>query len=224
VWHSGIVHSGYRVIGIGCHEHRTAILHYEPVTLRPDERQAKIDYYREHGSEGKSDAAYGPMPAGSRRETTSGAAEHSRSRVAARAGRVVPGILPVPPVPAAPPWGASLNVTMPHEVVAGGAVLVELNARNTGQLVWESSAAWPRLNLSFHVRRANGEVVRFDGDRLALPRSVEPGDAAVFLINFHAPSEPGDYIIEWDFVSEGECWFADCGNSTLKTMLRVVTG
>jgi hypothetical protein len=78
--------------------------------------------------------------------------------------------------------------------------------------------------LSFHLRRANGEVVRFDGDRFPLPRVVEPGDTATFLINLVAPEETGEYVFEWDVVSEGECWFAGCGSQTVQTMLRVVAG
>jgi hypothetical protein len=221
VWHPGIVHSGYRVLGTGCREHRTAILHYEAVTLRPDERQAKIDYYREHGSEGRSESAYGPIPETARHETTPGPAVHDRSRSVPRVVRLIPGVLPVPPVPAAPPWGATLDVTMPREAVAGAAVLVEVNARNTGRLAWETGGSWSRLHLSFHLSRANGDVVRFDGDRFALPRTVEPGDAATFFFNLIAPPEAGDYVIEWDFVSEGECWFADCGSSTTRTALHV---
>jgi hypothetical protein len=221
VWHPGIVHSGYRVMGLGCREHRTAILHYEAVTLGADERQAKIDYYREHGSEGRSDSAYGPMPEAARRETTPGPAVGDRSRAVARAGRLIPDVLPVAPVPATPPWGATLDVTMPSEAVARDEILVEVNVRNTGRLAWENGGSWPRLHLSFHLRRADGEVVRFDGDRFALPRVAEPGDAATFLFNLIAPPEAGDYVIEWDFVSEGECWFADCGSSTTRTALHV---
>jgi hypothetical protein len=215
------VHSGYRVLGAGCREHRTAILHYEAVTLRPDERQAKIDYYREHGSAGRSESAYGPMPETARREATPGAALSDRSRTVARAARLIPDVLPVPPVPAAAPWGASLDVTMPRDAAEGAAILVEVNARNTGRLAWENGGSWARLHLSFHVRRANGEIVRFDGERFALPRIVEPGETATFLINVVAPSAAGDYVIEWDFVNEGECWFADCGSSSTRMPLHV---
>jgi hypothetical protein len=44
VWHPGILHSGFRVVGAARHESRTAILHYEPVVLSEDERRAKIAY------------------------------------------------------------------------------------------------------------------------------------------------------------------------------------
>ena len=51
---------------------------------------------------------------------------------------------------------------------------------------------------------------------------VEPGESARFLLDFLAPGDPGEYVIEWDLVSEGECWFADCGGGTARALLRVV--
>jgi hypothetical protein len=222
VWHPGVVHSGYRVMGAGCREDRTSILHYEAVVLDPEEREAKVEYYRRHGSQGRSEAMYGPTRGRERRRVAPGPAATSPGRAAPRAGRVITGVLPVPPAPARPPWRASLDVEMAREAVAGASVLADVTARNTGRLAWEPFGAWPLLHLSYHVRRPDGEVVRRDGERFNVPRAVEPGESARFLLDFPAPGDPGEYVIEWDLVSEGECWFADCGSETARAFLRVV--
>jgi hypothetical protein len=222
VWHPGIVHSGYRVIGMGCREDRSAILHYEPVTLEPEMREAKVDYYRQHGSEGRSEAFYQSTRGPERRHVVPGPALESSSRVERRAGLVVPGIVAVPDARATLPWKATLDVSMPSEAVSGASVMAEVNARNLGRLAWEPLSHWPILHLSFHVLNADGAAVRFEGERFSLPRVVEPGESARFLIVFSAPEEPDEYIIEWDLVSEGESWFADCGNETARASLRVI--
>ena len=226
VWHPGIVHSGYRVIGMGCREDRTAILHYEPVTLDPGAREAKVGYYRQHGSGGRSEAHYQSTEGCERHAVVPGppamTGRYGWRRFRRRARRVVSGVVAVPPAPAAEPWRASLEVHMQHEVVRGTLVLAEVNAHNTGPLAWEPLSHWPRLHLSFHVRTADGELVRREGDRFPLPRVVEPGESVRFLVDFHAPNEPGEYVIEWDLVSEDDRWFAAWGNETVRAPLRVI--
>jgi hypothetical protein len=101
-------------------------------------------------------------------------------------------------------------------------MLVDVRARNIGPLAWEPVSAWPRLHLSCHVRTPDERVALWDGPRFPMPRVVEPGETARFVIEFRAPLEPGDYVVEWDMVSEGEAWFADCGSETTRTTLRVV--
>jgi hypothetical protein len=221
VWHPGILHSGYRVMGPGCREDRVAILHYEPVILTPEERDAKVEYYRQHGSQGRSDAAYRSMDDAECRQSTSGPAPAVR-RAGGRRSRVLPDVQAVPPVPASPPWRATLDVRMAGEAFAGSAMLVDVRARNIGPLAWEPVSAWPRLHLSCHVRTPDERVALWDGPRFPMPRVVEPGETARFVIEFRAPLEPGDYVVEWDMVSEGEAWFADCGSETTRTTLRVV--
>lgn len=220
IWHPAIVHSGYRVMGAGCFEDRTSILHYEPLVLTPEERAAKIDYYRQHGSEGRSERNYGTIAGQPCRHVVPGpatAVRHPRSQPA----RVLPEVVAVPPVPTSMPWGAALDVRMAGEAGAGRQISVEVLAANTGALAWEAMSVWPQLHLSCHIRTADGENVQWNGPRVTLPRVVEPGDSTRMLFAFRAPDEPGDYEIEWDLVSEGECWFADCGSATSMTRLRV---
>jgi len=220
VWHPGIVHSGYRVMGAGCCEHRAAILHYEPVVLTSGERAAKIDYYRQHGSEGRSERSYQTIEGHERREVVPGPARVVR-RALQRSARVIPEVMRVPPVPKTAPWGATLDVRMADGARTGDMIMVEVVACNTGALAWEAMSEWPQLHLSCHIRTAAGDDVQWNGPRVALPRVVEPGESATLLFSFPAPQDPGDYVIEWDLVSEGESWFADCGSETARTRLRV---
>jgi hypothetical protein len=222
VWHPGLVHSGYRVMGPGCHEDRTAVLHYERLVLDSEAHEAKIEYYRRCGSEGRSESLYGPAAGRDRAALAPGPAQRSGRRLARRAGRLVPGIEPVPTAPAAPPWRASLDVRMAPRAAGGASVLTEVVARNVGPLAWDAFGAWPDLRLSYHVRRPEGDVVLWDGERFALPRVVEPGESARFLVVLAAPHEAGRYVIEWDLLSEAECWFADCGSATASAPLEVV--
>ena len=166
VWHTGRVHSGYRVMGPGCREDRTAILHYEALVLTEAERQAKVALYRALGA---VEEQYQPTAGRERRPLLPGPAAGA-PRPRGRAGRLLGGVEPVPERPATPPWGATLEARVPRSAKCGEAVVAEVVARNTGRLDW-------------------------------LP--------------------PGSYVLEWDLVSEGECWFAECGGRTARVPLHV---
>lgn len=222
VWHTGKVHSGYRVMGRGCWEERSAVLHYEPVVLTSEERRRKIDFYRNHGSEGRGEAYYLPSGQAERRPVGPGPPPPKAERPRERTGHVVPGIEPVPEPPTLPPWGAALHVQMPTAARCGAPVLTEILARNTGRLAWDTSgSAWPHLSLSYHLTGEHDDAVVEEGKRFALPRAVDPGSQARCLLTVRAPEEPGQYHFEWDLVSEGECWFADCGSRPARVSLRV---
>jgi hypothetical protein len=222
VWHNGRVHSGYRVMGTGCREDRTAILHYEPLALTAGEREAKVAYYRAHGGEGRSDDAYQSTAGWERRPLTARPAASAAER-RARAGRLVAKVAAVPEAPVTPPWGAALEVRMPETAGCRRMVVADVTAHNTGRLEWAPpGGGWPQLHLSHHLLSAAGAPVRWDGERIPMPRVVAPGERARFLFTFRAPEEPGSYLLEWDLVSEGECWFAECGGRSVRAPLRVV--
>ncbi len=222
VWHTGKVHSGYRVMGPGCWEERSAVLHYEPVVLTKEEREKKIDFYRDHGSEGRGEADYRLPGEAERRPVGSEAAPPTGERSRERAGHVIPGVEPVPDAPTAPPWGAELPVRMPSTARCGAPVLAEILARNTGRLAWDTSGSgWPHLSLSYHLTGDNDAAVVEEGGRFGLPRAGEPGHETRCLLTVRAPEEPGQYHFDWDPVSEGECWFADCGSRPARASLVV---
>lgn len=219
VWHTGILHSGFQVVGAARHENRTAILHYEPLVLSEEQRRAKIAFYRSHGSGGRFEGTYASLAGSGRRPVEPGAATLAGPR-RARANTLIPGVARVPPA-TPPPWRATLTATMEPQTTAGATALVEVTTRNDGPLAWEPYSAWPPINLSYHLRDSSGEMVQFDGVRYVLPCAVEPGATVRQLIDWRAPTQPGDYIVEWDLVIEGETWFGACGTRTVQTRVRV---
>lgn len=221
VWHPGVMHSGYRVMGTACYEDRGAVLHYEPLLLDDREREAKIELYRAHGSNGRCEELYRRASAG-RIPLESPPWTPVRTRTRHGAARLVPGVCQVPPRPSLPPWGAELEAWMPRSCPQGAQVQFEIAARNIGRLAWVTAGpGWPQLHLSYHLRDANGGMIQWDNTRIGMPREVDPGQSTRFLGAIPAPSEPGDYILEWDLVSEGECWFAECGSVTANVPLHV---
>ncbi len=222
VWHTGRVHSGYRVMGPGCREDRTTILHYEPLVLSEEERRAKGAFYRAHGGEGRAEEQHQSTAGWERRPLTPGPAAAPPPRP--RPGRFLDGVLSVPERPERPPWGAVLEARMPDAAPAGDLVVGEVTARNTGRLAWlpPTGTSWPQLSLSYHLYTSSGALERWDGERIPVPRVVTPGDSARFLFTFPAPQRAGAYLVDWDLVSEGECWFAECGGVPARASLRVL--
>ena len=59
--------------------------------------------------------------------------------------------------------------------------------------------------------------------------SIKPllAGAMVLAVAASAPalaadiSGAGAYLVDWDLVSEGECWFAECGEGTARLRIQV---
>jgi hypothetical protein len=224
VWHAPASHSGYRVVGPGCRENRAALLHYER-SLRPtDEREGKVQRYRTLGGGGRFEEFYEPFPpeASTPLERRPADPDAAAAAPRPRAGVLDPTEYEVANRSPLPPWGARLDVRLPDTVPAGEAFVAELDAMNAGGLRWTPpTLVWPRLFLSYHVRDPAGEVMVWDGARTPVGRVVDPGESAAFLPIVEAPDRPGDYVLEFDLVDEGECWFAECGSATACVPLRV---
>lgn len=50
-------------------------------------------------------------------------------------------------------------------------------------------------------------MIQWDCERTPTLKVTPPGGETVYLHTFKAPTEPGDYLLEWDMVSEGDLWF-----------------
>ena len=57
--------------------------------------------------------------------------------------------------------------------------------------------------------------------RMEVRRTVRPGDSATFIGDFDVPPAPGDDAVVWDMVSEGHCWFAQCGSPVFRQPITV---
>ena len=91
---------------------------------------------------------------------------------------------------------------------------------NRGTQSWQTIGPYP-IYLSYHWWTAEGELVELDGLRNSLGRSVKPGDTLARQARFVTPSEPGDYVLEWDLVHEGRAWFGERGGITLRMEVTV---
>jgi hypothetical protein len=223
VWHTGRVHTHYQVMGIGCYDVRAAILHFERITTTEEQRLEKLARYRAAGSEGKCEEFYGPTEGHPRRKLeASPPSRHELATLPERRKLILPGVYRIRERASIPPWGAKLDVCMPEVLGPGEHTFAEISALNTGKISWlPFLGAWPNLNISYHVREMSSQIRIWDGDRTPVKRILDPSESASFLASFTAPKEPGDYLVEWDIVSELECWFADCGSSTTTKCVRV---
>jgi hypothetical protein len=91
-----------------------------------------------------------------------------------------------------------------------------------------SSVAWPYLGQAggkFQVRLANRWLDQqeraFDDGREELSYDLRPGDQEEVSIVVTAPSNPGEYILEFDMVQEYVTWFAPAGSETLRVKVTV---
>jgi hypothetical protein len=229
VWHAPASHSSYRVVGPGCREDRVALLHLERALQPANERLLKVLRYRGLGGRGRFEEFYAPFPREASTALEESAVAPRRggpfSTPRDRAGIVDLTVHPVVGRSPLPPWGARLDVRHPMVARAGDRVVATVLATNVGGLRWiPPTLEWPRLFISYHLRDPAGEVLIWDGARTPIARVVDPGETASFLPFLEAPGEPGDYVLEWDLVSEGECWFGECGSASVSVSLRVEPG
>lgn len=83
-----------------------------------------------------------------------------------------------------------------------------ISVTNTGDQVWRAGGGYP-VRLSYHWRR--GSESR-EGVRILLPGDIAPGERAVFDCQVPAPTEEGDFVLEFDLVRECVGWFKDHGS------------
>ena len=220
VWKPSFPHSGYRVQGPGSFDSRACILHFEALWCSDQARREKLLRYRRAGGDPKFDPMFSLLSDPRRRPV--------KLRTPAplppkkRAGIVHPAVHPTVLVKH-PPWQSIIVcIDMPSLVSPGEAIIAEVIARNTGVLAWTPYAGdWPTLKLGYHLSECNGQLISWDGPRFSLPRFTPPGGEVTFVCTFEAPKTIGSYVLEWDLVSELECWFAECGGTVLSTPLDV---
>ena len=91
---------------------------------------------------------------------------------------------------------------------AGDWVTVPLTVRNEGPMLWRSEGALS-VHVSYHWMSADkSRYLVFEGARTALPGNIEPGQSATVAALVQAPSQPGNYYLQWDMVQENVTWFS----------------
>ena len=224
VWKPAAPHSGYHVLGPGRFEGRAAILHFEPVWLSPEARRLKHEARVLAGGDPLAEADHEAMQGAPRRSCAPPASPAPNpDRVLDRAAVHPPsgGTAEVAP----PAWGCQvLSAILPESVAPGERTIAEVTVRNTGKMHWapQGRVRSAEINLSYHLLAADRELLIWDGERAKTLGLVPPGAETVYFVEFSAPAEPGDYLLEWEMVVEFECWFAErTAGALLASRLRV---
>jgi glycosyltransferase involved in cell wall biosynthesis len=224
IWKPRDVHSGLRVIGPRGMESRTSILHYERLDHSTASREARVAVYRVRGQDSSLDRFYADDPAAPRAAVTPPPLRDPSAVLPRRPrARVDSDIDDLDARPRFPPWGADVSVEMTDRAKPGEVLLVAARARNTGTLRWESSSSlvWPDLSLAYRVRCADGTFMPDRADRTRVGRDVLPGESTDFICKVHVPPDPGEYVLEWQMLSELEHWFDSLGSPTERCPLSV---
>lgn len=97
--------------------------------------------------------------------------------------------------------------------------------KNTGTAVWlPSTRRVGAVRLGCHLLAADGQCLDYEFYRADLTpgrhRPIPPDEA--IEIEFEVPAPPpGDYLLEFDLVSEYVCWFVDTGLSAPRVPLHI---
>jgi SAM-dependent methyltransferase len=106
-------------------------------------------------------------------------------------------------------------------VQAGQPIRDTATVQNVGSVSWlPGSTRHGGVNLGVHLRTRHGQPISVDFARIRLKGTTAPGDQQTldFAIG---PPDPGDYLLEFDLVSEGVAWFEMNGSPTATVTLTV---
>ncbi len=126
-----------------------------------------------------------------------------------------------------PDSGFKANLTVanpPAKLAPGEPATLTVKIKNTSSATWpmagRSADGFFQVNLGNHWLDAAGKDVKID-DRIAMPRSLGPGEELDMALPVKAPDKAGDYVLEIDMVQEGVAWFAQKGSQPLKLNIKV---
>jgi hypothetical protein len=116
--------------------------------------------------------------------------------------------------------GTLVALTMPRSLkhkLSDGALTIPVTVQNTGSEPIESAK---QDFLTYHLIDAAGRMVTWDGVRTVLP-TIAPGATLKVNMKVDPPKAPGKFGIQVDLVREGQFWYAEKGNPTLKIALNL---
>ena len=107
-------------------------------------------------------------------------------------------------------------------VRAGEMIEGDASVQNVGSVVWlPGDTPLGGVNLGVHLRTRGGSPLSVDVARVRLIGLTPPGDMQRVSFTLKPP-DPGEYLLEFDLVSEGVGWFEMNGSATVSVALRVV--
>ena len=100
-----------------------------------------------------------------------------------------------------------------------------VKAQNSGYARWlkgsESGTERGDVHLVTHVLDEQDRPVSWYHAGAFLPHDVEPNDSVELEIAMRAPAAPGNFVLQFDMVSEHLAWFEDLGSEVLRHRLVV---
>ena len=93
--------------------------------------------------------------------------------------------------------------------------------QNVGTATWlPGSTELGGVNLGVHLRLHDGRPLNVDFARLVLEQETPPGGAETVDVVLEPPV-PGEYLLEFDLVSEGVAWFEMNGSATTTVKITI---
>ncbi len=95
---------------------------------------------------------------------------------------------------------------------SGESAIVELWVRNGGDTLWlghhhENREGWTRLGGHLYQAGEPPTLIDLDWLRAGLPKDLPPDHELKLEVELPALDEPGVYLVEFEMVIEGKCWF-----------------
>jgi hypothetical protein len=93
--------------------------------------------------------------------------------------------------------------------------------QNVGSVSWLPGATpVGGVNLGVHLRARDGRPIAVDFARIRLENGTAPGRSQTVAFAI-PPPEPGEYLLEFDLVSEGVSWFEMNGSATVTVAIGI---
>jgi tRNA (mo5U34)-methyltransferase len=113
----------------------------------------------------------------------------------------------------------------PSRCGAGEVISFRVRAENTGLARWlregEPETGRGAVHLAAHLLSADEEPLSWYHAGAYLPSDIAPDESALMEIALRAPEAAGEYLLEFDMVSEHLAWFEDLGSKVLRRPLLV---
>jgi hypothetical protein len=113
----------------------------------------------------------------------------------------------------------------PTQCRAGEVITFRVRADNTGLARWlrdgEAETGRGAVHLAAHLLSTDEEPLSWYHAGAYLPTDIAPGESAEIEIALRAPEAAGEYLLEFDMVSEHLAWFEDLESKVLRRRLSV---
>jgi hypothetical protein len=102
-------------------------------------------------------------------------------------------------------------------VTPGAPLALSLRLGNAGDSLWLAGEPGVRgvVSLGVHIVHADGTTAAHDCVRIPLPHAVVPKESLDVNAVIPAPPEPGRWLLRFNLVAEGVCWFDHMGSAPL---------